>query len=300
MDRSGWTGPARAIARIGIVVAFLSGASAQSVLADVLRVPQDFGTIQAAVDAASPGDVIRVSPGTYPERVTISTSAIRLEADPLHAAILDGASFTDDRAAISVQGTSATPIERVSIVGFTIENYRGTGISLAYADRCALLSNRVSNTRAQSIALIRSTYNRVADNTLSNGTIGVGMSSRSTDNTVKENTIAGSFVHGIRVSMVQQTPQPPLRNTIKENVICVVDPASSETGVLIAGFASGNTIKENRIVGNGVSTVGIKLEASTSGNLVKENILNGHTVNVEYLPGNTVAENVWDPTLRCR
>lgn len=31
----------------------------------VLRVPSDFSTIQAAVDAASPGDQIRVGPGEW-------------------------------------------------------------------------------------------------------------------------------------------------------------------------------------------------------------------------------------------
>ncbi len=38
---------------------------------DTLRVPQDFGTIQQAVDAASDGDTIRISKGIYPEFVEI-------------------------------------------------------------------------------------------------------------------------------------------------------------------------------------------------------------------------------------
>ena len=39
-----------------------------------------YTTIQAAVNAAQPGDVIRVCPGTYPEQVTI-TMALTLRAD---------------------------------------------------------------------------------------------------------------------------------------------------------------------------------------------------------------------------
>ena len=35
-----------------------------------LRVPADYATIQAAVDAAAPGDVILVAPGIYEEAVT--------------------------------------------------------------------------------------------------------------------------------------------------------------------------------------------------------------------------------------
>jgi hypothetical protein len=38
-----------------------------------LLVPEDYPTIQMAIDAASPGQVIDVAPGTYPERITIDT-----------------------------------------------------------------------------------------------------------------------------------------------------------------------------------------------------------------------------------
>jgi len=37
-----------------------------------LRVPADYATIQAAVDAAAPGDVILVAPGIYEEAVTVN------------------------------------------------------------------------------------------------------------------------------------------------------------------------------------------------------------------------------------
>jgi hypothetical protein len=49
---------------------------------------------------------------------------------------------------------------------------------------------------------------------------------------------------GIRVSMVNNTL---LRNVIKENLICVQD-ATSSTGVILAGFASGNTVKETGLL----------------------------------------------------
>ena len=36
-----------------------------TVAADTLRVPEDFGTVQSAIDAASSGDFVSVGPGTY-------------------------------------------------------------------------------------------------------------------------------------------------------------------------------------------------------------------------------------------
>jgi hypothetical protein len=49
----------------------LSGAGGQ-----VWRVPADFLTIQAAVDAASEGDTILVAPGVYVESVVVSKNVV--------------------------------------------------------------------------------------------------------------------------------------------------------------------------------------------------------------------------------
>ena len=42
--------------------------------ASLLTVPRDYPTIQSAINAASPGDTIKVLPGTYTEQLTISKS----------------------------------------------------------------------------------------------------------------------------------------------------------------------------------------------------------------------------------
>ncbi|MDQ2844261.1 MAG: hypothetical protein M3Y72_25115, partial [Acidobacteriota bacterium] len=41
-----------------------------------IRVPQDYPTIQAAVDAAQNGDTVLVSPGTYHENIKLNMKAI--------------------------------------------------------------------------------------------------------------------------------------------------------------------------------------------------------------------------------
>jgi parallel beta-helix repeat protein len=55
--------------------------------ADTLKVPSQFETIQAAVDAAVAGDVVQVAKGIYDENVVVSTSGITLKGK---GATIDG------------------------------------------------------------------------------------------------------------------------------------------------------------------------------------------------------------------
>jgi len=54
-----------------LLAAILALAVAPDVAAAVLKVPKQFSTIQAAVDAASPGDTISIGKGTFDEEVVI-------------------------------------------------------------------------------------------------------------------------------------------------------------------------------------------------------------------------------------
>lgn len=53
-------------------------------------VPADFGSIQAAVDAARPGDLVLISPGVYREEVTVTTPSLTLRGTDRNEVIVDG------------------------------------------------------------------------------------------------------------------------------------------------------------------------------------------------------------------
>lgn len=81
-------------------------------LARTLRVPQDFSTIQAALDAARDGNTILVGPGTYEGNWTI-TKSITLEGEDKERVILKGVQAGTSVIAIS------SPVQ-VTVEGFSI------------------------------------------------------------------------------------------------------------------------------------------------------------------------------------
>ena len=53
-------------------------------------VPQDYPTIQAAVDAAAPGDLVLIDRGTYREQVEVTTPGLTLRGVDRNDVVIDG------------------------------------------------------------------------------------------------------------------------------------------------------------------------------------------------------------------
>lgn len=98
-----------------------SGSSA--VLGTTLDVPGDFPTIQAAHDAATSGDTIRVAPGTYVGRITI-TKAITLASHyvPSGDEGFIATTILDGGGAASVIEIPSSAEDGATIQGLTIQN----------------------------------------------------------------------------------------------------------------------------------------------------------------------------------
>lgn len=93
---------------------------------DVINVPADYPTIQAAIDAASSGDTILVSAGTYNESVNFNKSGVTLRGES-KSAVIQGVS---DLPAITCSNLSGG--NKAKITNFTI--YGGPGAY--YAIEC--------------------------------------------------------------------------------------------------------------------------------------------------------------------
>ena len=70
-----------------------------------IEVPADQATIQEAVDVATPGDLVLISPGVYHEAVNVTTPELTLRGLDRNEVVLDGEFLLDN--GIRVLGASA-------------------------------------------------------------------------------------------------------------------------------------------------------------------------------------------------
>src|SRR5262249_42700381 len=123
----------------GIVLAGLLVGSAAS--AAVIAVPADQPTIQSAVDAAAAGDVVRVSPGVYPERVRITGTrdGLTIEAaDPNDPPVIQGKTTT------STDGVQIDGVDGVTLRALRIVN-ANTGVRLTRGENTVLENLHLQN-----------------------------------------------------------------------------------------------------------------------------------------------------------
>jgi hypothetical protein len=103
-----------------------SDSAAEDTGGATLRVPEDHETIQAAVDAAAPGDLVLVAPGTYAEAVTVETDELTIRGLDRNEVILDGG-FTLDNG-IRVVGADGVAIENMTARNYTKNGFFWTGV----------------------------------------------------------------------------------------------------------------------------------------------------------------------------
>jgi plastocyanin len=96
-----------------------SVASAPPQRAGTLRVPKDYGTIQAAVDAARAGSLVLVSPGVYREAVTVTAANIEIRGLDRRRTVLDGGFVRDNGIKVLADG--------VAVENMTARNYKNNG-----------------------------------------------------------------------------------------------------------------------------------------------------------------------------
>jgi parallel beta-helix repeat protein len=252
------------------------GAAAAPQARGILRVPGDYATIQAAVNAASPGDTIDVAAGEYCENVNIvGKSNLRLRTSPGRPAVLNGACVNKQGAGIHVMNASG-----VEITGFVIEYFEfGIHLMSVTGARIHLNESRHHRTgpgvpataRGIGILLQGSNGNTVSQNRLfDNGRNGITLSG-SSGNTVRGNRLENNNAvnaPGAPCNLMLNAGSND--NAIVENEIV----GRYGLGIMIGpGVATGNKVAQNRI--HGFPGPGIIAMASAAGNFIEQNDARG-------------------------
>jgi hypothetical protein len=227
----------------------------------VIHVPADQPTIQAAINAASNGDTVLVSPGTYTENISFLGKAITVKSSGgAKVTIIDGGRVAP------VATFSSNEMLSSVLSGFTLQNgtstfnsrYQGGGIFVSFASP-AIKNNIIQNNTACA----------------SGGGIGVYFGSPLIQgNIIRNNSQSGcSGGDGGGIEVGGASSAQIIGNTIQNN-------SWGSFGGGISLFAAGSPlIKNNLIVGNvsGVNGAAIAMVNDVSGALIVQNLITGNS-----------------------
>jgi hypothetical protein len=167
-----------------------------TISAATIYVPDDYSTIQQAVNAASPGDTIIVRDGSYTENVDVNKQ-LTIQSEHGSASTIVQANNSNDH-------VFEVTVDWVNISGFTVQGATGLGKAGIYletgVDHCTISGNNASNneydihlsflcnynTITNNIAWLfmygLCNYNTITNNTASNAPYGIYLGSRSNNN----------------------------------------------------------------------------------------------------------------------
>jgi len=91
-----------------------------------IRVPDDHDTIQAAVDAARPGDLVLIAPGVYEEAVDVTVENLTIRGLDRNEVILDGGFELENGLRVLADGVA---IENMTARNYTTNGFFWTGVT---------------------------------------------------------------------------------------------------------------------------------------------------------------------------
>jgi dienelactone hydrolase len=244
----------------------------------VLRVPQEYSTIQAAIDAAQSLDTVLVSEGRYYENIRYKRKGIVIASkyfmtkdwQTVSHTIIDGSQPTNIDTAAAVQFLNYEDSTNV-LDGFTITG--GTGIlwngSFTGREGGGIILSG-------SAAIIKN--NMIINNRTEGSSGGVtggggGISSMYGDPTISNNIIA-SNTSGYAGGLVLNWSKGKIRNNIIYHNACMNSNWGGGGVMIWQAPKRGGIVENNTIIGNATSNLGGGIRISISDALTAPNLKN--------------------------
>ena len=260
--------------------------------AATIRVPQDYASIQAAVDAASPGDTIEIAPGIYTENVTVDRSISLVAAaydqnNPRNnTVILDGAGGVVIRI-----GSRVVP--GPTLAGLVIRN----GSDGIFTRSLMTVEHSYFTGNVDSFQTAPGGGGVVSGNVFADATDdALDMNGPTEDLTIEDNEIRGSKGDGFEIRLfdgaIADTAEIVIRgNRILDNTsdgIQLIDYYEDTNRVFV--------IERNLLRGNGQAAIGLMDRGNTNedfrGASIRERILVFHNTFVDNDHGISGGDNL--------
>jgi len=262
--------------------------------ADTLQVPQEYPTIQAAVNAAGTGDIIEVGAGTYPENVIVNKTVI-IRGDSATTTVVDGGG---NDMVFNIQE------DDVELCNLTIRNggsYSGVSIYDPYGG-LTIRNTRIMD-NAVGVVISGSDTSYINDNTIEDSVFinnqMYGINARYSSNTIIRDNQISESAYGIRISDTSNSQV--INNTVSDTSYGIYVPYSNNANVsanaltsnswsIYLTYSNSNTI-ENNALSDGA--VGIQVMHS-QGNSVLNNTVSdsSYGIYLGYCGANTVSGNI--------
>ncbi|VVB87510.1 Cell surface glycoprotein [uncultured archaeon] len=251
----------KSVLRIGleitvIVLLLVVGASAAKI--KVCKIGTcDYSTIQDAISAASPGDIITVHSGTYYENVNVNKQLT-----------LSGLDTGGGKPAVNAGGSGSAitlSADGITLKGFTAVNGLN-GILLYWSNDNILSGNNASNNYLDGISLDTSFRNTLTGNTAVSNGVGISLGSTmpgglSNDNMLIDNYASNNTWSGISVY------HHSMNNSLIGN-----NASNNAKGISLENQCVNNTVNYNKVSNNidGIS-IDVCWRNTLSGNFVTGN-----------------------------
>jgi parallel beta-helix repeat protein len=268
------------IALVGLMIgAMLGGLPALVSQAEAspatIYVPDDYPTIQAAVNAASPDDTIIVRDGTYTENLDVNKDHLTIQSQNGAESTIVEAANPDDHV-FEVEG------DYVSISGFTVQSATGVNkVGILLTGNYCDISNVIALNNYFGIYLSVSSHNTLINNVVLNNWAGIWLG-RSSSNNLASNTLSDNdFNFGITGGSLSHFTQDidtsnivngkPIQYLINRRDLTI--DSSWDVGFLGLVNSTNVTIEDLTLANNGE---GILLAYSTNSTVKNVNTVNNH------------------------
>jgi parallel beta-helix repeat protein len=282
-------------------------------------VPDQYLTIQEAVNNAADGDTIFVRAGTYYEHVVVNKT-LSLVGENVSTTIVDGnetgrvidvvsdnvniTRFTVQRGGSAMlpdldAGVCLDGVRGCTISGNNIVDNGCFGIHLLNGEQNVVSGNNLARNTWFAIEVTTSSNNIISSNiAIFNPNIGIGMHASSHNNIISQNTVINN-TYGIELNDVRNSTISGnsvannaeigiwMQTSTVDSAVCGNNIADCRYGIYIEAQANDNTIVQNNI---GMNDYGFYIESSTQNYIYHNNILNN--TQQTYIALGSV--NIWD------